>query len=153
MKKILLTIAILACLVTVKCQDKSWSFEGWIYQDTIAVAYPVSDYNDWSGEKVAVSIAVQNTEDDDAELFIGGTNSRISSVLDTTDFAYLSQSGLVIDPLVLDTAGTYLKPNVDTTWYTINFTKDIFPRPTPAFRLTMNETDSLYLYILFELRK
>ena len=159
MKKlfILIGIVLLALSTPTFSQEQYWETEFSTSDitggDSLYIANPIRDYEDWFGRTVGVTIYVQNTDEIDAQLFVGGTDRLATSVIGVTEFTYESASGITVDPLVIDSTGLYLKPNTDTTWYHTTFNIDKFSSKTPAFWLIKNSLTTGDWYISFKLRK
>ena len=162
MKKLLVFIGLAICL-TGYSQKAFYIFNFNLNDitgdDSLYVAdannYPVKD--NWQGGKVTIRTYVRHTEDDDAEIYFGGSDPKATNLLKSEgwittqkDFFFLNVSGVTINPLVLDTAS--LQPyTVDSTFYMEQFHVDEFPWPRPAIHALKQSCDSADIIVIYEM--
>lgn len=109
-------------------------------------------WGDWHGKNVACRIMVKNPEDNTGIFSVGGSDPDITSITGVTDFSYYT--GWANNPVTIDTSGTIIKPNSDSTWWGIGYNNvKGFPFPLPAIKYEANTCDSVEVYIKYIVTK
>ena len=119
-----------------------------LYGDTTYYFYDTRF--DWSGRSATIDINIFRPEDNTGVLYIGGTDKLTSKLTGVTDFKY--ETEISQNPLTIDTTGTDIGPNADSSWWGCKFKiTSKFGFPIPAFKYKANTCDSVTLLLIYKL--
>lgn len=152
MKKLLILIGLTGFLICNAQRDVFyWEVQSHGKNDTTAYDKRGSG-PDWAGCYVTIDVTIWNLEDTTGYMYFGGYSNKVTINTGVQDFKYLPSDDIGIDvsPLLIDTvSGTYLRPNADSSRYSVKLEKEHFPFQKPAMKYEMNDCDSVEYYILF----
>jgi hypothetical protein len=153
MKKIFIIMGLIVTTLSFGQVTGSWNPAGSVeyyftlYGDTTIIA--PSRLGNFFGKYTIVDIAIKNPEDNTGVLSLGSSNRAVTLATGVDDFKSISVINSAANPLTIDTTGTILKYNADSTWWGVALEFEHLTGKQPAIKYVANTCDSVIIQVLF----